>query len=152
MVGITEVWVQIPVPSSSFRQVNKFLWVSASSSENKDRRTSLLGSLWNMYTSHSRRHMDSSVVSTEETVAGDKDSGLQSFKKKKKNRTWVYILEVNLLAVCSLASHLTLFNFNFLTCKMRMLSTPGYFQRRLTEEALYSRVAMKTKHSMSEHM
>ena len=47
---------------------------------------------------------------------------------------------------------LIVLNFNFRACKIRMLSTPRVFPEEPDREALYSRVAMKSKHQVSEHM
>lgn len=89
---------------------------------------------------YGRTHMDSSVVSTEETVAGNID------------RCSEFFIEGKLLVVGPLTSHLIFFNFGFFTFNRRTLSTPGDFWRNLTEEALYRKVAMKIRNSMREHM
>lgn len=80
VVEITEAWVQILAIRSLFWQVTKFLsfgvfiW--------KWGQKNLLIRVTMKRTCHGRRHMDSSIVSIEETVAGDKDL-FSEFKKKK---------------------------------------------------------------------
>lgn len=102
VVEITEARVQILVIRGLFWQVTKFL--SLSVIIGKWGQKNLLIRVTMKRTCLGRRHMDSSTVSIEETVAGDKDL-FSEFKKK----WWVYILELKILTICSLASHVAFF-------------------------------------------
>lgn len=92
VVEITEARVQILVIRGLFWQVTKFL--SLSVIIGKWGQKNLLIRVTMKRTCLGRRHMDSSTVSIEETVAGDKDL-FSEFKKK----WWVYILELKILTI-----------------------------------------------------
>lgn len=123
LVGVTEAWAETPITHSSFWQVTKVLRVGVFIWKWTQKSIPVRVTVKHSVT-YGWRHKDSSMVSTEETVAGDRD------------RCSEFFIEGKLLAVGPLTSHLTFFNFGFLTSNRRTLSTPGEFWRSLTEEAL----------------